>query len=56
MQRVKNPKKNLKTKNFEINSASKTRGHTWKLKKKINTDLQHHFSQIVYQLVEQIGR
>jgi len=29
---------------FEIDSASRTRGHPWKLKKKrSNTDLQHHF-------------
>jgi len=29
---------------FEIDSASITRGHKWKLKKKrINTNLQHHF-------------
>jgi len=29
---------------FEIDSASRTRGHPWKLKKKrINTDLRHYF-------------
>ena len=29
---------------FKIDSASITRGHKWKLKKKrINTDLRHHF-------------
>jgi len=29
---------------FEIDSASRTRGHPWKLKKKrSNTDLQHRF-------------